>query len=173
MVLFGAHDFKKSCQNIQVSQCHRHPLHENITQISYDIMLLKVIFKTPLMSHFYSILMYLFHINFKWMQGLIRNAFNWYRLSSLTWMFIQFIQGLFWIIQIEYNNFISFYFIYFPLIVKDHSSSNRVCDGHWTPKGGWTYPSIPQMLCCWLGQDYLKQQTGFWRFDGSGSDVGG
>uniref|UniRef100_A0A673WN15 Mast cell protease 1A-like n=2 Tax=Salmo trutta TaxID=8032 RepID=A0A673WN15_SALTR len=42
MVVFGAHDFKKSCQNIQVSQCHRHPLHENITQISYDIMLLKL-----------------------------------------------------------------------------------------------------------------------------------
>lgn len=103
MVVLGAHDlkkWKKSFQKIQVSHYHRHPLHENATQITYDIMLLKVIFKTPLMSHFYSILMYLFHINFKWMQGLIRNAFNWYRLSSLTWMFIQFIQGLFWIIQI-------------------------------------------------------------------------
>uniref|UniRef100_A0A673WKH7 Peptidase S1 domain-containing protein n=1 Tax=Salmo trutta TaxID=8032 RepID=A0A673WKH7_SALTR len=65
MVVLGAHDLKKSCQNIQVSQCHRHPLHENITQVSYDIMLLKVIFKTPLMSPFYSILMYLFCIHFK------------------------------------------------------------------------------------------------------------
>ncbi|XP_029566587.1 mast cell protease 1A-like [Salmo trutta] len=42
MVVLGAHDLKKSCQNMQVSQCHRHPLHENITQISYDIMLLKL-----------------------------------------------------------------------------------------------------------------------------------
>ncbi|XP_045569780.1 mast cell protease 1A-like [Salmo salar] len=45
MVLLGAHDlkkWKKSFQKIQVSHYHRHPLHENITQISYDIMLLKL-----------------------------------------------------------------------------------------------------------------------------------
>ncbi|XP_029568220.1 granzyme B-like isoform X3 [Salmo trutta] len=45
MVVLGAHDlkkWKKSFQKIQVSHYHRHPLHENATQISYDIMLLKL-----------------------------------------------------------------------------------------------------------------------------------
>ncbi|CAB1329131.1 unnamed protein product, partial [Coregonus sp. 'balchen'] len=44
-VVLGAHDLKKckkSCQKIQVSHYHRHPLHENITQNSYDILLLKL-----------------------------------------------------------------------------------------------------------------------------------
>ncbi|XP_071212412.1 uncharacterized protein [Salvelinus alpinus] len=44
-VVLGAHDLKKwtkSCQKIQVSHYHRHPLHENATQNSYDIMLLKL-----------------------------------------------------------------------------------------------------------------------------------
>nr|XP_023998976.1 mast cell protease 4-like [Salvelinus alpinus] len=44
-VVLGAQDlkkWKKSCQKIQVSHYHRHPLHENATQISYDIMLLKL-----------------------------------------------------------------------------------------------------------------------------------
>ncbi|XP_036831216.1 granzyme E isoform X2 [Oncorhynchus mykiss] len=44
-VVLGAHDlkkWKKSCQKIQVSHYHRHPLHENATQISYDVMLLKL-----------------------------------------------------------------------------------------------------------------------------------
>lgn len=36
----------------------------------------------------------------------------------------------------KYNIITLSHFIYFPLTVKDHSSSNRVCDGHWTPKGG-------------------------------------
>lgn len=45
MVVLGAHDlkkWKKSFQKIQVSHYHRHPLHENATQITYDIMLLKL-----------------------------------------------------------------------------------------------------------------------------------
>nr|XP_046220062.1 granzyme G-like [Oncorhynchus gorbuscha] len=44
-VVLGADDlkkWKKSCQKIQVSHYHRHPLHENATQISYDVMLLKL-----------------------------------------------------------------------------------------------------------------------------------
>ncbi|XP_041699568.1 granzyme B-like [Coregonus clupeaformis] len=45
-VVLGAHNLtkeeKKSRQEIQVSLYHRHPLHQNITQYSYDIMLLKL-----------------------------------------------------------------------------------------------------------------------------------
>ena len=45
-VVLGAHNLtkeeKKSRQERKVSHYHRHPLHENITQLSYDIMLLKV-----------------------------------------------------------------------------------------------------------------------------------
>uniref|UniRef100_A0A673WCL7 Mast cell protease 1A-like n=1 Tax=Salmo trutta TaxID=8032 RepID=A0A673WCL7_SALTR len=45
-VVLGAHNLtkeeKKSRQERKVSHYHRHPLHENITQLSYDIMLLKL-----------------------------------------------------------------------------------------------------------------------------------
>uniref|UniRef100_A0A4W5L4A7 trypsin n=1 Tax=Hucho hucho TaxID=62062 RepID=A0A4W5L4A7_9TELE len=45
-VVLGAHNLteeeKKSRQERKVSHYHRHPLHQNITQFSYDIMLLKV-----------------------------------------------------------------------------------------------------------------------------------
>uniref|UniRef100_A0A4W5KQ14 trypsin n=1 Tax=Hucho hucho TaxID=62062 RepID=A0A4W5KQ14_9TELE len=45
-VVLGAHNLteeeKKSRQERKVSHYHRHPLHQNITQFSYDIMLLKL-----------------------------------------------------------------------------------------------------------------------------------
>uniref|UniRef100_A0A3P8YFV0 trypsin n=1 Tax=Esox lucius TaxID=8010 RepID=A0A3P8YFV0_ESOLU len=47
----GAHNLKKkekSCQKIQVAHYHTHPLHQNITQNSYDIMLLKLKVKAKL-----------------------------------------------------------------------------------------------------------------------------
>uniref|UniRef100_A0A4W5K3W1 Peptidase S1 domain-containing protein n=1 Tax=Hucho hucho TaxID=62062 RepID=A0A4W5K3W1_9TELE len=62
-VVLGAHDLteeeKKSRQDIQVVHHHRHPLHRQYSQFSYDIMLLQVNFKT---SFFYT---FLYGIYFK------------------------------------------------------------------------------------------------------------
>ncbi|KAL0985524.1 hypothetical protein UPYG_G00158010, partial [Umbra pygmaea] len=44
-VLLGAHNNQnkeRTWQKIQVARYHRHPLHQNITQTTYDIMLLKL-----------------------------------------------------------------------------------------------------------------------------------